>query len=113
MGRIETRLRTLEDHARERAAAVVRRAYESLTTPEVALILAPFYFGREPAPEETTAAEEFQKAVPEALIARAIGYREDLAEEEVSRRLGELITPVLRPRRDRLLRELRSRKQED
>ena len=47
--------------------------------------------------------------VPEALIARAIGYSEDLSEEEVSRRLGEVIDPVLASRRARLLRTLQER----
>ncbi len=112
MGSIESRLRRLEDRSRERAAAVVRRAWEGLTDEEVALILSPLYFGREPAPEEAATEEKFRAAVPETLIARAIGYREGLTEEEVSRRLRELTTPVLRPHRSRLLRELRSLEQE-
>ncbi|MEJ7815479.1 MAG: hypothetical protein WKF53_09930 [Rubrobacter sp.] len=108
MGSIGSRLRTLEDHSREQAAAEVRRAWEELTDDRMALVLAPFHFRREPTPEEAAAEEEFREAVPELLIVSAIGYREDLAEEEVSRRLREMIDPVLQPRRGRLLRELQS-----
>jgi hypothetical protein len=106
MGSITRRLRQLEERNREQATAEIRRAWDRCSDEELAVILAPFHFGREPMPEEAAAEAEFRAAVPEALIARAIGPPEDLPEEEVSRRLGEVVDPVLRPRRSRLLRQL-------
>ncbi|MDP9476685.1 MAG: hypothetical protein M3R38_13540 [Actinomycetota bacterium] len=106
MGSLTRRLRMLEDRDRERAAADLRRAWERLSDEEVSRILAPFHFGREPTTDEATAAESFREVVPEALIARAIGYSEHMADEEVSRRLREALAPVPQLRRDRLLRQL-------
>lgn len=96
MGSIARRLNTLEDRDRAQAAAEVRRAWENLSDEGYLLVLAPFYFGREPTPEETAAEEKFREMVPEPLIARAIGHRPDLAEEELSRRMAELLGPVLK-----------------
>ena len=109
MGSINRRLQTLEENSREQATAEVRRAWDRTPDKEVALILAPFHFGRDPTLEEAAAQEQAQEAMPEALIARAVGYSEDLPEEEVSRRLGEVIDTVLASRRVRLLRTLQER----
>jgi hypothetical protein len=109
VGSITRRLQTLEESSREQATAEVRRAWDRTPDKEVALILAPFHFGRDPTPEEAAAQEQAREVMPEALIARAIGYSEDLAEEEVSRRLGEMMDPVLQTRRGRLLRRLQER----
>lgn len=109
MGSITRRLRTLEENSREQAAAEIRRAWDRCSDDELALVLAPFHFGRDPTPKEAAAQEAFREAMPEVLVAHAIGYSEDLAEEEVSRRLGEVIDPVLRSRRGRLLQRLRER----
>lgn len=108
MGNITRRLQTLEDHSREQAVAQIHRAWDRLSDEEVALILAPFHFGWEPTPEEAIAEEESRRTIPESLIARAIGYSEEMAKEEVSRRLKELTDPVLRTRRQGLLRQLQS-----
>lgn len=106
MGSITRRLKALEEHDRERATDEVRRAWMRLSDEELALIFAPFHFNRESTPEEAIAQKESRKTMPESLIARAIGYREDLSEAEVSRRLGEVTDPVLRTRRHGLLRQL-------
>ncbi len=105
MGRIARRLQALEGRDRNHAAAAIRRAWERLSDEDVSLILAPFHFGRDPTLEEAAAAEGFREVVPEALIARAIGYSEKLADDEVSRRLREVLAPVPRLRRGRLLRQ--------
>jgi hypothetical protein len=100
MGNLGRRLDALEGHSRAQAAAEVRRAWETLTDEEWALILAPFYFGRAPTPQESAAEASFLREVPEALIARAVGYfGEEMAEEELDRRVDELLDPVLSHRR--------------
>lgn len=88
--------------------AEIRGAWDRLLDEEMALVVAPFHFGREPKPEETAMEEEFRQAVPQSLVAWAIGYSEEMAEEEVSRRLKEVTDPVLRTRRQGLLRQLQS-----
>jgi hypothetical protein len=108
VGRITRRLEDLEHRSREQAKVEIRQAWDRLSDEELALILAPFHFGREPTSEEAAARSSFEGGISEALIARAIAYREDLAEEEVSHRLGEVMHPVLERRRGRILDQLRS-----
>lgn len=97
------RLEHLEDRSREQATTEVLRAWERLTDAEVARILALFRFGREPTPEEQVAHETFREEVPEDLIARAIGLKEGMDEDEIGRRIGELIAPVLERCRARMM----------
>lgn len=106
MGSIGRRLERLEDRDRETAAAEVRRAWDRLSDEEMALVLGPYRHGREPTAEESAAEERFRRAVPEALIARAIGYSEEMADTGVSRRLQELIAPVIERRRSTVPRLL-------
>ncbi len=47
MASITRRLQTLEDHSREQAMAEIRRAWDRLSDEEMALVVAPFHFGRE------------------------------------------------------------------
>ena len=100
------RLQGLEEVDRERATAEIRQAWDSLSDEDCALILAPYHFKRDPTPEESAAESQARAAMPEALLARAIGYREALSEEEVSRRLRGVTTPVLERRRALLLAQL-------
>jgi hypothetical protein len=88
--------------------AEIRRAWDRLPDEEIALVVAPLHFGREPTPEEAKAQKGSREAMPESLIARAIGCSEEMAEEEVSRRLREVTDPVLRTRRQGLLRQLQT-----
>lgn len=106
MGSIGRRLQGLEEIDRERATAEIRRVWGCLSDEDWALILAPYHFRRDPTPEESAAENQARAAMPEALIARAIGYREDLSEEEVSRRLRGVAAPVLARRRVGLLAQL-------
>ena len=93
------RVELLEDASRESAAAEIRRAWMGLADEEMALLLAPYFHGREPTPEELEAHERGREVWPERLIARAIGHRGGMPDEEVGRRMGELLEPVLRRRR--------------
>jgi hypothetical protein len=117
VGSLERRLVSLEERSRERAAARVRAAWEELTNREIALILAPYHFGRAPALQERAAQASFCATVPEPLIAAAVGYQEGMPEEELSRRMAELVEPVTSgARRSGVLRALeedpgRSRRQ--
>lgn len=104
MGSITNRLRALEEHDRELAADKVRRAWMRISDREMSLILAPFHFGRPPTPEELALQAWFQETVPETLIARAIGYTEGMSDDEVGRRLQELLEPVLARRQPTLSR---------
>ena len=109
MGGVERRLQALEKHDRERAAAGIRRAWDQLADRDIALIVAPSHFRREPTPEEASVTAAFREVVTEDLLARAIGYHERLSEEEVSRRLHREVTgPVLQKRRLQILRHLQS-----
>jgi hypothetical protein len=108
MGSVTRRLQALEDCSREQAAAQIRQAWDRLSDEEMALILAPGHFGREPTPKEARAQKESREAMPQSLIAHAIGYQEEMPGEEVSRRLKEVTDPVLKTRRHGLLRQLQS-----
>ena len=93
------RLELLEDASRESAAAEIRRAWMGLADEEMALLLAPYFHEREPTLEERALEERARGAWPEELIARAIGHREGMPDEEVGRRIRGLLEPVLRRRR--------------
>ena len=89
------RLEHLEDRSREHATAEGLTAWEGLTDAEVVRIVAHFCFDREPTSEEQAAHETFQEEVSEDLIARAIGLRAETNEDEIDRRIGDLVVPVL------------------
>lgn len=108
MGRVTRRLKMLEEHSRGQATAEFRRTWDRLTDEEMAVLLAPPYFGREPTVEEAVAEEAFLEVVPEYLIAWAIGYSEDLSKDEVRRRLGSLFAPVIERRSSGILAWLRT-----
>ena len=106
MGSIGRRLQGLEEIDRKRATPEIRQAWNCLSDEECALILAPYHFNRDATPEESAAQSQARVAMPEALIACAIGYREDLSEEEVSRGLRGVSAPLLERRRGWLLAQL-------
>ena len=109
---IDKRLEALEDLSREQAAAEIRRAWDQLADRDIALIVAPFHFRREPTPEEASVTAAFREVVTEDLLAQAINYNKGLSEEEVSRRLRREVTgPVLQRRRFQVLRHLQSLKE--
>ena len=108
MGSISRRLSVLEDLTRERAAVEISKAWEALSDEEMALVLAPHHFGREPTLKETAAAEALQEVVPESLIEYALGYSEDLTSGELSRRFRKIIDPILQLRRSRLLQQFKT-----
>lgn len=99
MGNITRRLRALEESDREQATAEIRRAWDRLSDEEIVLIVGPLQQGRVPTEEESAALDRGRAMMPELLIARAIGYSEALDAEEVGRRMGELIAPVIERRR--------------
>jgi hypothetical protein len=103
---VERRLEDLEEIDRERATAEVRRAWDRLSDEELALVLAPYYFDRDPTPEEGAAEALISATVSEDLIARSIGYRVGLSDEEISRRLREVTDPIMKRRRCRLMSRL-------
>ena len=108
MGSIGRRLGNLEETSRQNAVAEIRRAWREMSDEEMALVLGPYYFGREPTAEEAQAADGSRAKLPEDLIARAVGYREGMGDEELGRRMGELLEPVVNSRRWAVLRRLRS-----
>jgi hypothetical protein len=82
----------LEDLSRESAVAELRRAWASFTDQEVALMMVPYANGiREPTPEESEVEERARAAMPEELIARAIGLKDGAGDEEVDRRISNLV----------------------
>ena len=93
------RLELLEDASRESAAADVRAAWRALGDEEMAFLVVPHFHGREPRSRERAAEERARGIWPEELIARAVGYRDGMPDEELDRRMGELLEPVLRRRR--------------
>ena len=99
MGSVARRLGWLEEASRERAAAEIRRGWMGLADEEMVALLAPYFHGRGPTPEELEAHEKGREMWSEELIARAVGYRDGMPGEEFDRRMGELLEPVLRRRR--------------
>lgn len=92
MGSLETRLARLEDRSRERAATQIACAWAQLTDEEVALLLAPYADGtREPTPEEREVGERLRVLAPEELIHTAIGFEDDMEDDEVNRRISDLV----------------------
>jgi hypothetical protein len=90
---VSRRLERLEEDSQDRAAAELRRAWASLTDKEVAELLAP-YADWIPNKEANLKERELEKrmraAMPEELIARAIGLTEGMESEEIDRRVGVL-----------------------
>jgi hypothetical protein len=106
MGGLGRRLERLEEASRGSAAARVRSAWGSLTDGEIAAPLAPYAgaeelpdgtvrLSREPTPEGRAAEEKLKGAVPEGVLARAIGYSGSTTPEEAGRRLGALVGPAM------------------
>jgi hypothetical protein len=90
MGAIERRLEKLEDSSRELAVAELQRAWAALTDEEVAELFVPYADwtpNSEPNPEERELEKRARAAMPEELIARAIGLTERMESEEVDRRI--------------------------
>jgi hypothetical protein len=86
------RLACLEELSREVAVAELRQAWANLTDEEVALVMAPYAdCVREPTPKEREVEEKAWAAMPEQLIATAIGLIERMEPEEVRRRISDLV----------------------
>jgi hypothetical protein len=73
----------------------LRRAWASLSDEELAIFLIPYAKWLkekgEPAPEWERIREKAQGAMPEELCARAIGFEEDMEQEEIDQRIHELV----------------------
>lgn len=108
MAGVGRRLERLEEFSRRSAAAGIRRAWGEASDEEMALVLGPYYFGREPTAEESGVSDSIRARMPEDLIARAVGYRDGMSDEELDRRMGELLEPVLSVRRRAVLGLLRA-----
>ena len=94
MGSASRRLERLEEASQDRARAEVRRAWASLTDEEVAELLSPYADWTpniEPSPEGRELEKRMRAAMPDELISRAIGQTEHMSEEEVDRRLSDLV----------------------
>lgn len=94
MGSVGKRLEKLEDLSRDRAVGELRRAWASLTDEEVAELLSPYADwtpNSEPNPEERELEKRARGAMPEELIARAIGLKDGMETEEVDRRIHSLV----------------------
>lgn len=94
MGGVSRRLDRLEEDSRDRAMAKLRRAWASLTDEEVAELLSPYADwvpNSEANPEERELEKRMRAAIPEELISRAIGRTEHMSQEEVDRRLSDLV----------------------
>jgi hypothetical protein len=92
MAGVGKRLSWLEELSHERATARLREAWASLSDREVALMMAPYVDGiREPTPQEREVEEKARAAIPEGLIAMAIGLKNGMEEEEVNRRISNLV----------------------
>ena len=113
MAGVENRLTRLEERSRKRAVSRLRRAWENLTDEEAAIVLAPYADGiREPTPAEREMEEKTRVAMPEELIAAAIGLTESMGPEEVDRRIGVLVGELGILERGRgIRRHLRSAKE--
>lgn len=93
MGSVSKRLDRLEENSRDRAATELRRAWASLTDKEVADLLAPYADWTSvshPNPQGRVLEKRARAAMPEELIARAIGLTEGMESEEIDRRVGVL-----------------------
>ena len=94
MGSVSRRLAKLEEVSQDRATAELRRAWASLTDEEVATVLAPhakWTHTGEPTEEEKELRERTRAAMPEELIAAAIGLTESMEPEEIDRRIHILV----------------------
>lgn len=94
MGSVNSRLARLEEVSRDRAVAELCRAWAGLTDKEVATVLTPYaewaHTGL-PTEEETEVRERVRVAMPEELIALAIGLTEHMETEEIDRRIRVLV----------------------
>jgi hypothetical protein len=86
-------LEKLEGRSREEATARLREAWAALTDQEIAELLFPYTDwvpNSEPNPEERELEKRARDAMPEELIAAAIGLKEGMESEEIDRRVGVL-----------------------
>jgi hypothetical protein len=94
LGGVSRRLAKLEEVSQDWAAAELRRGWANLTDWEGATILAPNAEGvktGEQTEEEKEVWEKARAAMPEELIARAIGLTERTNPEEIDRRIHSLV----------------------
>lgn len=102
MGSIGSRVTRLEERHRERAVEDLRRAWDTLSDEEVALLYDPYTdaqespdgrlrFACEATPAQRMTQEKMRFIVPEELIARAIGLAEEMDSKEVDRRMKALV----------------------
>jgi hypothetical protein len=88
------RLGRLEGLSRKDAVAELRRAWNSLTDEEVAVLLSPYADwtpNSEPNPKERALEKRARAAMPKGLISRATGLTERMASEEIDRRISNLV----------------------
>jgi hypothetical protein len=94
LGGVSRRLERLEADCRDRAAAELRRAWANLTDEEVAELLFPYADwvpNSVPNTEERVLEKKVRAAMPAELIATAIGLKNGMEDEEVDRRIAELV----------------------
>lgn len=107
---VSRRLALHEEVSRDRARDELRRAWDSLTDREVAELLSPYADwapNSEPNPEERELEKRTRAAMPEELIARAIGLTERMDPEERDQRISNLVqTFGISERGDRIQRHM-------
>jgi hypothetical protein len=94
LGGASRRLERLEADYRDRAAAELRRAWANLTDEEVAELLFPYADwvpNSVPNTEERVLEKKVRAAMPAELIATAIGLKNGMEDEQVDRRIAELV----------------------
>jgi hypothetical protein len=94
MGSVSWRLAQLEELSRERARSFLRQAWGSLADEEAAFLLASYAEwvpDEEPTSEEQEVRKKTRAAMPEELIAQAIGLTDLIKPEEIDRRIGKLV----------------------
>jgi hypothetical protein len=91
---VSRRLERLEEASQDWARAELRRAWNGLTDEEVAELLSPYADwtpNSVPIPKERELEKRMRAAMPEELIARAIGRTERMDQEEEDRRIATLV----------------------
>ncbi len=111
MRNVSRRLERLEEDAQDRARAELCRAWASLTDEEVAELLSPYADwtpNSESNPQEREVEKRVRAAIPEELIARAIGRIERMDSEEIDQRLSNLVRSLgIFERGDNIRRHMR------
>lgn len=94
MGGVSRRLARIEEASQDRARAELYQAWAGLADREIATVLAPYAEWAktsEPTEEARAVWEKTRAAMPEELIARAIGLTERMDLEEIDRRISDLV----------------------